>query len=517
MQDNKRFKVFICNIIISVISVFSIAAYFIWPFFKVEVTLAVTPDMVESVFQSASDSDPSTPTEPTAETSSDSSTNIFENIDTEQLCANLDPISVAIELKTTNVLASLDSNGDTKENIQKIIDDNVNMIVDDIEGPLNKLVQTTVKEVSKATVKDSVKSSIKESLDDSVANKDEKANELLQQAGLTDEYIDNKIDTLFEDLSQGPIPVEDATDKIVDTIDTVISDVCRNAQSNDIEELKDMHPLTDEEKEDLKANLNEFVSTLADENGNVNMDSLVTDLMLMLIQSAQEDDENNENGDTSLTVSALSAAPSSDSSTPNSGNSKDELKTELTNMLNDLIPEDAADMITIGLQGISGLILFSFFTWIYLILKILAKSRRHCNAIKLKLPLLLGSLPYFLLALLPNVGFTLLKNPEVLTALELTDPATLTMLNSFNIHFFSGGFFSYFAGWFLFFFVLFYYGRLRRKLKKEAKKMKKEAKRMKKAGYVAPATNYGDNETTDYSNDESYEEDYDVIDNTDEE
>lgn len=500
MKDSKRFKVFICNIIISVLCLFSIVSYFIWPFFKLEVSLTVTPEILDTVLASmgGEGGDPNAPTAAEGESGDDAMGNMFANIDTEAFCADLDPITLSIELKTADIMASL--NSDATASVQTIIDSNVNNIIDELDEPLNKVAKGAVKEVSKVVVKETLKETVKESIKGSLeetltdSEVDTKVNEVLQEVGITDEYISEKIDTLLEDLSGEAVPVAEATDKIVNTIDSVITDLKTNAENSTsnnplLEDLNEIE-LTDDFKAELKEGMGEMIGMFADENGNVNIDTLLPELLLQLMQSAGGEGEGNgseggmEEGGISVKVSTLSASytssevSSSEGLTGDEQDAKEQLKAELRQIINDAIPDDLAEIIASAMQIISYVIYFTFFTWAWLILKILVKCRRHCNGIKLKLPIWLGWLPYLILGLIPNFVVSKLKDPAFIAEMGMGEIGGI--MSAININFFNCGFISFYIAIFLLLFGLFYYGPLRRKLKKEAKRMKKEAKRAKK-------------------------------------
>ena len=180
-----------------------------------------------------------------------------------------------------------------------------------------------------------------------------------------------------------------------------------------------------------------------------------------------------------------------------------------------------AESIAMVMQVISYVIYFTFFTWGWLIFKILMKCRRHCNGIKLKLPIWLGWLPYLILGLIPNAVISAIKSPEFaaeMAASGMDMSAVSGLMSSLDISFFNCGFISFYIAIFLLLFGLFYYGPLRRKLKKEAKAMKKAArkakKEAKKLGYAT--ANVAAANTNDVYDDGDIDDDNDGYDNEEE-
>ena len=103
-----------------------------------------------------------------------------------------------------------------------------------------------------------------------------------------------------------------------------------------------------------------------------------------------------------------------------------------------------------------------------MIIKILAKLRMKNNAIKLKLPIWLGSIPFTFLHLLPTVAIGVLKNNMSSMMGEEAGEAS-SLMSGLSISFFSCAWLSFVIGVFFFFFAIFYYGKLRKKLKKMKK------------------------------------------------
>ena len=162
------------------------------------------------------------------------------------------------------------------------------------------------------------------------------------------------------------------------------------------------------------------------------------------------------------TVNATYAKPlsvkyvsSEHSETPSEEDTKEELKDLLAEKLMGTLG-GAADIIVQVIQYLSYVLFFTFFTWLYLIIKILAKLKKVNNAIKLKLPIWLGSLPFVVLCLFPMIGIKVAAN-------------MVPMLGSLTIRFMSAGLVSFIIGIGFMFFTTFYYGKLRKALKEAAK------------------------------------------------
>ena len=128
---------------------------------------------------------------------------------------------------------------------------------------------------------------------------------------------------------------------------------------------------------------------------------------------------------------------------------QDDLKTALKNMFMEKIPENTIPMASLAVKILAGVLLFTCFTWGYLVLKIIMKIFLPNNAIRLKLPICLGWLPFLVLYALPM--FALQTFGEYIP-------------QGINISFYSGAWVSFAAAVFLLVLSLIY-GILYKKLR----------------------------------------------------
>lgn len=481
-----RFKVFICNMVIIGLCLLCIAFYFFMPFWKVSVSVNVNGETLTALMGEDSSSDSS---------SSDSSTENGDSGESEMdLGAMLGElgeegfsISLSITLKTTDILASLSS--DATDTVNGIIETNVNSIVDQLEEPLNKLVKSVVKVATKTVLKESVKEQIKSAFTGEDEKTAEEVQQILNDAGLSDEDIDREVDELMDFFEEAPT-VEEATDKLVDTLEEFTNNLAQSGNT----ELEDME-MDEETKAEMKESIEEVLNEIA-VDGKIDLDNM-TSLFLSLLEGEEGeggeggegsglggeenglDGKGNElEGEENSSIEKMSAISplSASSDSAEQQDAAEELKEKFRTMIMEKIPEDAAESIASAMKYISYVILFTFFTWFYLILKILAKLKRTNNAIKLKLPIWLGWLPYLVLCLLPNSVFSMLANPPAALA-DMMGPETVETMGKvfsmISIKFTSGSIFSFIVAIAFIFFSLFYYGRMRKKLKRVAKAMKK--------------------------------------------
>lgn len=455
-----RKKAFVCNIIIAVLSILSIAAYFVLPFWKVEVSLHLNKAAVEALMpsegapMSLENGEPEFGGESSSGPSEDDIMNNIGNYigDTDV------EIKLAIELKTAYILQA--GSGDATAAVQAIVDENVTKMVDTLYPAVNQIIKSVATETTKTLIKDTYKEMIKEAIG---SEEESEVNEVLEQAGISDTYVDEKVDNLIDSIYAEDATIDSVSNSIVDTVVEVVNKL----GDTGLEEFEGAE-LTDEDKEEIKASIEEFLVTFADEEGNINMEDALADILLQLL-------ENPEGGIPMVYLTSNDGTPivlTSSEPAPSTGNSVDDLKIQLTNMISSLIPEETIEVIGQVMSYVSYVIYFSIFTWAYLLLKLLVKCKMKNPCIKVKLPIWLGWLPYLILSIIPNAAINLILNPEPLASI---DPSIVTslaqvgdLLNAmqFNFNSFSCAIVSFYSAMFLILFTIFYYGRVRKRLKK---------------------------------------------------
>lgn len=263
---------------------------------------------------------------------------------------------------------------------------------------LDEIAEKIVRATAKNSVRDIVREQVKNLLsgnDPSVT--EERVQELLDKAGFTDEYIAEKTDELIDAVYAENATVQNVSEKAVSTVEEVFTKLADSG-----EEAFEGAALTDADKAEIENNISEALSMIADEDGNLNVDDFVSSLLLKFLRSSKN--EEGTNGE-----SAVFALLNADSTSEDSGGAsvtdeedvQQELKNELKQYLMDHLSEGTADNVVLALRIICGVLCFVMFTWAYLVLKILVKLFAKNPAIKLKLPIWLGWLPFLLLVLLP--------------------------------------------------------------------------------------------------------------------
>lgn len=505
MQSTKiRKKVFICNLIITFLCILSIVGYFIMPFWKVEVSYTLTADSIKEMLDSAIDdasaeddnastqatkkaiaatnaeeNDENESDENTDENESDEGANSGESggFDLDNALNEMDfseivgeeglTISLSLQFETKDILSSYTDNPETV--VENILNENVSNLVDQFTPTINKIAKSAVKMATRTVLKEELKEQVKNNLP--VAN-DEEAQRELDEMGLTDEYIKTQTDKLVDTFYEDDMTPEKAADATVEVVEDAITKMKESGK----EEFADIE-LSEENKAELREEITEVLEEFTDDEGNLDMDGFVSKLLSELINSSEgEDDYNTEGADDynteikGMRAVAPLAASGAQGSSDEAAEISEELKADLTKSLMEQL-DDSVEIIALVFKCIGYVILFSFATWAYLILKILVKMGMKNNAIKLKLPILLGSIPFVVLQLIPSTAVWLLKSQPswIFDKIEMSaeDLAEIDMvMQPLNIRFSCCAWLSFVIGCALFFFVIFYYGKLRRKMKK---------------------------------------------------
>ena len=436
MAKTTKSKVAICNIVIAVLCVLSIAAYFFFPLWKIDLNYVMTAEALQ----------------PTLDEMHVSGENGEElTLDAKDICGEDGlTITLSLQIKTSDVFHSLGE--DAAVAVHNVIEHNVDNLVDQLNEPLTQVVKDATKAVAKSTLKNEVRTQIKNAITD-VA--DEEVDQILLDAGITDTYIEDKLDNIMDLISADGATVKSVSAEIADTVE----EFCEKLADADTgyDELKNLE-LSAADKLEIEDGVAEALEVIANEDGTISIDELLANLLLDAIGGEQENPEDEQGALPSLTP--VSYAQTNEAKSDANSNTLEELKAELKAQLLEQIPPETEATIAQVLQIVCYVLFFTFFTWIYIIVKILAKLKKRNNAVKLKLPIWLGWLPFLVLVGLPSIALSVLQGSGMLG--EEVEAA----MSQFALRFSSSSIVSFIVAIFLALFSIFYYGRLRKRLKK---------------------------------------------------
>lgn len=433
-RSGGRFVVFLFNLIIAVLCAASIVFYFIKPFWAVKINYTLDAEALEKLLKDASEN--------AGDDNSD-----WEDVDFEEIVGE-DGVSLtlSVELRTTDAFSSFTAK-DPKATVEKIIGNNVDSIVEQLLPTIDKIAENATRSFAKKSVRAAVKEQIRNYLqtdDPETDVSDDRIQNFLDKAGFDEEYIEEKTNNLIDALYEENASTSSVSEKVITTVEEVFGKLQNEPEFADAE-------LTEENKEQIRDSVAEALSLLADDEGNIDMEDLTARIFLEILRSGSEN-KSEENGPSAVAAAAVKLTSETDDSETvapsEEENAKEELKKEIRQLIADEIPENASDTVVLALKIIAGVLCFEFFVWGYLILKMLFKLFSRNPAVKLKLPIWLGWLPYLVLVLLPSGALALFKaKPDFFAGFlgaETVDALGKT-LSAMSISFSSAGLVSFIA------------------------------------------------------------------------
>ncbi|MGN1053445.1 MAG: hypothetical protein ACI4SH_08680, partial [Candidatus Scatosoma sp.] len=349
---------FIFNVIIAAVCVFSVAAYFLFPLWNVKLVYTLSEEQVKQLLES----DDSAAAEIANELGKEGVT-----------------LSFALTLETDTFLSSFKKPGN--ELIDGIIDSNVDTLV--------KSLSASTKSVARAAVRVAAKTAVKEALGENADCKDE-------------QNAEAQLNAVADALTAENATVTSVTDAALTAMENIYSAETDGAS------------LSEADKEKCRTEIENALKTIADEEGNIDLDAFAADVLVKALK--QSSGKENETTDPATNPENTASAPqtgvfvkciaaAAEGAEENGTQSAtEELKTLIKEKVNGAIGDETMGKIQLVMKIVAGVILFTFFTWAWVVVKMLFKITADNPTVKLKLPILLGWLPFLALYVLPKVA-----------------------------------------------------------------------------------------------------------------
>ncbi len=449
-----KFTLFVFNIFIIALSIFAIVGYFVMPLWKLETSINVTPELVKMIAPENKNEGDS------AESENEDMTKEFINSLGESGLS----FSLSLALDTSTFISAA-TGSDTKP-FERIIESNVANIMQTLSDNIQNAIKPITKSVVVTVIKEQVQKAVQESLEDG-QNIDEETKQALEQLGIDEEFIEENLENIIDVLSADDATVESVSTAVMDVYDSVMVKIENSEEFGDDISEEDKAKM----REEIEKNVNDILAEFSDENGSIDLDEILNKLFL----AALENSENENKGNSASVIShsryglAVAYADGEDTEMDDS----EQLKEKIMALLLEKIDEGTMQTIAKVMQIVGYVILFTFFTWAYLILKIILKAGAKNPGIKLKLPIWLGWLPFFVLVILPNAFIALFKSGTLTTFVGGDINDVKVVLDAVTFNFTSGALFSFIAAIILLFFS-FVYGYYRKQLKNIIKSDKKK-------------------------------------------
>ena len=372
-KSGSRFTVFLFNILIALLSVAAVAALFFAPLWEIDVKYVMQKEVLEKILPEEA-----------------------KEVDLDEIVGDGIPLSLTVSVQTKDTIRST-LGKDARQSVTELIENNVDKVVDELAPTFDEIAEKIVRSTAKSTVRDAVNEQVKNFLQNAGSEAtDERVSELLKQAGVDEEYINQKTDALLDAIYAENATVDGVSQKAVETVEEVFEKLDKSG----VAEFQGA-ALTEENKEEIKNSIDEALSVIADENGNIDADDLAANLILEMLRSSEDESE--------PAVAAMDFTTQETDSGSVEEDATEQLKAEVKQMIMEKLTDETLDTIVLALRIVFGVLCFTAFTWAWLIVKMLFKAFSRNPAIKLKLPIWLGWLPFLALVLLPMGAMLLVK------------------------------------------------------------------------------------------------------------
>ena len=383
--ENKRerkLSVHIFNFIIFVMSFFIVVFYTTQPFFTMRANAELTKENLAEIIQLDNDE-----------------INVSELLE-DGVNLKLEivvPVDVIFDVSSkvlNRIIFYFDMNVDISENVTAIIGGAVDSLVDQLLPTIEDVALKAAKQIAVTKGKDAILDALTQGNPEQTEIFEQK----LQDAGITDEYLADKMDTVTNALKAEGATPESVADTVIDVMDLVIEDLQTKADT-------DLH-IENIDTSTLKQTVVDALEMFTKEDGTIDLDSAIADLFNKVLEG-ESNESAKANGEGKVVLLSTAQEETQEDSV-------EELKLNVRNKIMSLI-DSAYGTIELSLKIASLVLVFSMFAWIYLMVKIIFKVFMKDNTVTFKVPVLFGGLPG-LLWLIPSVLMHYLsKHPTILT------------------------------------------------------------------------------------------------------
>lgn len=477
---------FVLNIVLAALCCFAVAGYVAGPVWKIEATVKLNQAMVDKIEELMS---------------SDATVDSKPYVDALREMANDDvKLPVTLSLSSKSIYGSIFAKDNSP--VDKLIDETVDAAFNDkVVAEMEKFKKSATKSVTKVLIKQSF-----DRLSDNEDFKNEFGNktteQLLQEAGVDDKTIDEKIEVVYNALTSNKT-IDEASDKIVE----VVADVYNTVKNSKIGETNPEYfegiDVYNGELKDTVAktlvyilNVAEGKSDLTDSNGvtdemlnenrdkNFDLSSLIDKYLLQLVNKDWNDanisdgtENTSEKKDKqgrsaylaagSMNISfknafsgnAFSAdsAPESHESVPSSvesagsentsgestgdaENTIEEIKASVKQKLKENATDEVKRGVVIAMKAVAVVLFLYMSVWVYLLVKLIVNTVTGKMSTKLKCAVIFGWGPALFLVLIPTIVFKAFTTNNFITqAIFANNIATLESLSEIVTISFSSG------------------------------------------------------------------------------
>lgn len=394
MKISTRIAAYVFNAIIICFCALTIASYFFAPAMNYGAKVVTTPELTNELKTVLITEDSSPDSSQTGEINENE---VIADV-LDQLGKDKVTLTFSIKATTPQLFALLFNKAETEAAIKRVINANVSTVLDEMSGSIDVVVEN----LSKSMLRLSVKSALSDTINDFINNEelsDKTVDTVLNDLGLTDEYLDEKSGMIFEAIKADGATVDTVTDATIAVIDEVVNDLASSA-TGEYENLT-IENLPDSVKETIKSSIKSIIGGFADKNGNINPDSIIYNVLGRALDKSSETPT--EGGETAAIKTALFADGEKTYT-------KEDVEKLITDKINAFFTGSVISAISTNITLPTLGMALSFALWGWLVIKIVIKLFAENPTIKVWSAIWLGSSPVTSLFITPAVAGLALSN-----------------------------------------------------------------------------------------------------------
>lgn len=395
MKISTRIAAYVFNAIIICFCALTIASYFFAPAMNYGAKVVTTPELTNELKTVLVTEDSSPDSSQTGEISEN---DVIADV-LDQLGKDKVTLTFSIKATTPQLFALLFNKAETEAAIKRVINANVTTVLDEMSGSIDVVVEN----LSKSMLRLSVKSALSDTINDFISNEelsDKTVDTVLNDLGLTDEYLDEKSGRIFEAIKADGATVDTVTDATIAVIDEVVNDLA-SSTTGEYENLT-IENLPDGVKETIKSSIKSIIGGFADKNGNINPDSIIYNVLGRALDKSS-DITPTEGGETAAIKTALFADGEKTYT-------KEDVEKLITEKINAFFTGAVISAISTNITLLTLGMALSFALWGWLVIKIVIKLFAENPTIKVWSAIWLGSSPVTSLFITPAVAGLALSN-----------------------------------------------------------------------------------------------------------
>ncbi len=394
MKISTRLLAYIFNAVIVCFCALTIASYFFAPAMNYGAKVVTTPELTEELKKLLITEDSSSTEKEAGEINENE---VIADV-LDQLGKDKVTLTFSIKATTPQLFALLFNKAETEAAIKRVINANVSSVLDEMSGSIDVVVEN----LSKSMLRLSVKSALSDTINDFISNEelsDKTVDTVLNDLGLTDEYLDEKSGRIFEAIKADGATVDTVTDATIAVIDEVVNELA-SSTTGEYENLT-IENLPDSVKETIKSSIKSIIGGFADKNGNINPDSIIYNVLGRALDKSSETPT--EGGETAAIKTALFADGEKTYT-------KEDVEKLITDKINAFFTGSVISAISTNITLLTLGMALSFALWGWLVVKIVIKLFAENPTIKVWSAIWLGSSPVTSLFITPAVAGLAVSN-----------------------------------------------------------------------------------------------------------